>query len=288
MSLDLHIRGGLVVDGTGAPARWADVGISGGRVVVVDDRIDDRADRTIDADGRIVCPGFVDLHTHYDIQAFWDPTLSPSPLHGVTTAIAGNCGFSVAPLVAGEADYLMRMLARVEGMPLDALAAATDWDWTSFDSYLRRLDGRVVPNLGFLVGHSAIRRVVMGPAACERSASADEVGTMRRLLAESLDAGALGFSSSWAATHNDGDGHPVPSRFAEQEELIELCEEVGRHPTSAIEFIPGRGRLHRPRGRVDGPHVGGGRPAAQLERAGRDRRDRRPCRDPARRVGSGG
>ncbi len=241
MGLDLNIRGGLVVDGTGAAGRRADVGIADGRVVAIADRIDESAARTVDADGRIVCPGFIDLHTHYDVQAFWDPTLSPSPLHGVTTAIGGNCGFSVAPLVASEADYLMQMLSRVEGMPLEALAAATDWDWDSFGSYLARLDGSVVPNLGFLAGHSAIRRVVMGPAACERPARDDELEAMRRLLGQSLDEGALGLSSSWAATHLDGDGEPVPSRWADEYELLSLCREVSRHPSSAIEFIPGVG-----------------------------------------------
>ncbi len=241
MSHDLHIRGGSVIDGTGAAARRADVAIAGGRVVEIAEHLDDTADRTIEADGRIVCPGFVDLHTHYDIQAFWDTTLSPSPLHGVTTAIAGNCGFSVAPLVPTEGEYLMRMLARVEGMPLASLEAATDWGWTTFGSYLDRLDGQLTPNLGFLAGHSAIRRSVMGPAANERTATDAEVAAMRRLLGESLDAGALGFSSSWAATHNDGDGQPVPSRFADQSELLELCHEVSRHPSSALEFIPGLG-----------------------------------------------
>ena len=241
MTDDVHIRGGLVVDGTGAPARRADVAIDGGRVVAVAEHLDGAARRTIEADGRIVCPGFVDLHTHYDIQAFWDPTLSPSPLHGVTTAIAGNCGFSVAPLAPSEGEYLMQMLARVEGMPLASLEAATDWGWTSFASYLARLDGQVVPNLGFLAGHSAIRRVAMGAAANERAARPDEVATMRRLLGESLDAGALGFSSSWAPTHLDGDGRPVPSRWAEESELLELCDETGRHASSALEFIPGLG-----------------------------------------------
>jgi len=241
MSDDVHIRGGLVVDGTGTPGRRADVAISRGRVVAIGDHLEGSAARTIEADGRIVAPGFVDLHTHYDIQAFWDPTLSPSPLHGVTTAIAGNCGFSVAPLVGAQADYLMQMLARVEGMPLESLAAATDWGWTSFASYLSRLDGTVAPNLGFLAGHSAIRRVVMGSAANERTARPDEVQAMRRLLGESLEAGALGFSSSWAPTHLDGDGSPVPSRWADQSELLELCDEVRRHPSSAVEFIPGLG-----------------------------------------------
>jgi N-acyl-D-aspartate/D-glutamate deacylase len=144
-------------------------------------------------------------------------------------------------MAATEAEYLMRMLARVEGMPLDALAAATDWEWTSFASYLDRLDGHIGPNLGFLAGHSAIRRVAMGPAANERAATEDEVASMRQILAESLEAGALGFSSSWAPTHLDGDGVPVPSRFADEAELLELCDEVRQHVTSALEFIPGLG-----------------------------------------------
>jgi N-acyl-D-aspartate/D-glutamate deacylase len=241
MSHDVHIRGGRVIDGTGAPSRQVDVAIDGGRVVEIAEHLDGTATRTIEADGRIVSPGFVDLHTHYDIQAFWDATLSPSPLHGVTSAIAGNCGFSVAPLHSSQADYLMQMLARVEGMPLASLAAATDWGWTSFASYLDRLEGQVVPNLGFLAGHSAIRRVVMGPAATERTARPDEITAMRALLGQSLEEGALGFSSSWAPTHLDGDGQPVPSRSADQVELLELCDEVRRHPSSAIEFIPGLG-----------------------------------------------
>jgi N-acyl-D-aspartate/D-glutamate deacylase len=243
MGVDVCIRGGRVVDGTGGASRIADVGIVGGRVVAIEPKLDERADRVIEADGRIVCPGFVDLHTHYDIQAFWDPTLSPSPLHGVTTVIGGNCGFSVAPLAESEADYLMHMLARVEGMPIDALAAACDWDWTSFGSYLDRLEGRLVPNAGFLVGHSALRRVIMGPAACERPATVEEIDAMRRLLGASLAEGGFGLSSSLAATHNDFEGGPVPSRFATDDELLALCDEVGRHDGTTLEFIPGVGQF---------------------------------------------
>jgi N-acyl-D-aspartate/D-glutamate deacylase len=243
MGVDVCIRGGTVVDGTGSPARIADVGIVGDRVVAIEPNLDESATHVIEADGRIVCPGFVDLHTHYDIQAFWDPTLSPSPLHGVTTVIGGNCGFSVAPLAASEADYLMHMLARVEGMPIGALAAACDWDWDSFGSYLDRLDGRLVPNAGFLVGHSAIRRVVMGEAACEREATSDEVDAMCRLLGTSLTEGGMGLSSSLAATHNDYAGEPVPSRFAADAELLALCAEVGRHAGTTLEFIPGVGQF---------------------------------------------
>lgn len=239
---DLLVRGGTVVDGTGAPARRADVAISDGRVAATGVDLGE-ARRTIDATDRIVCPGFVDLHTHYDVQAFWDPALSPSPLHGITTVVGGNCGFSVAPLAPGEADYLLHMLARVEGMPVSALQGACAWDWGSFHEYLGRLDDSLAVNAGFLVGHSALRRAVMGPAACERPASEDEVAAMVELLGRSLGEGGLGFSSSLAATHNDFDGGPVPSRFATHPELLALCAEVGRHEGTTLEFIPGVGEF---------------------------------------------
>lgn len=238
--MDLVVRGGTVVDGSGAPAAVADVAVDGGRVVEVGADLGP-ARRTIDAEGRIVCPGFVDLHTHYDVQAFWDPALSPSPLHGITTVVGGNCGFSVAPLADGGADYLLHMLARVEGMPVEALELACDWGWRSFGDYLGRLEGGLGPNAGFLVGHSALRRAVMGPAACERAADAAETAAMVALLGRSLAEGGLGLSSSLAATHNDGSGGPVPSRFAEPGELLALCGEVRRHPGTTLEFIPGVG-----------------------------------------------
>ena len=162
--LDLVIRGGQVVDGSGRPRRRADVGVRAGRVVEVG-AISDGATQTLDAEGRIVAPGFVDIHTHFDAQAFWDPTLSPSPLHGVTSVVGGNCGFSIAPLSPACGDYLMRMLARVEGMPLESLQVGVPWNWASTSDYLNQLDGTLAVNAGFMVGHSAVRRVVMGEAA---------------------------------------------------------------------------------------------------------------------------
>ncbi len=171
--LDCVIRGGDVIDGTGRPRRRADVGIRDGKIVAIGD-VTEEAAQTIDASGLAVAPGFVDIHTHYDAQAFWDTTLSPSPLHGVTTVIGGNCGFSIAPLGAEHGDYLMRMLARVEGMPLESLAEGVPWDWTTTAEYLDRLDNRLAVNAGFLVGHSAIRRVVMGDDATRRHASPGE------------------------------------------------------------------------------------------------------------------
>ena len=234
--LDVKIAGGSVVDGTGAARQQADVGIRDGRVVAIGD-VDEQAARTIDADGLVVAPGFVDIHTHYDAQAFWDPALTPSPLHGVTTVVGGNCGFTIAPLAASEADYLMRMLSRVEGMPLESLAAGVPWDWQTFGEYLDRLDGTLAVNAGFLVGHSALRRVAMGDRSHEPATEGD-IAAMRRTLGESLAAGGLGFSSSQAPTHNDGDGEPVPSRAATPEELVSLCEIVGDHPGTTLEFIP--------------------------------------------------
>jgi N-acyl-D-aspartate/D-glutamate deacylase len=247
---DLKISGGTVVDGTGAPGRVADVGVSNGRIVAIGDLTEAAVDE-VDARGLVVAPGFIDLHTHYDAQAFWDTTLSPSPLHGVTTVIGGNCGFTIAPLApttdtavrADDADYLMRMLARVEGMPLESLQLGLPWDWTTTGSFLDRLDGTLMPNAGFLVGHSALRRVVMGAAATEREATADEVAQMQQLLRDGLAAGGLGFSSTWSPSHNDHLGHAVPSRCASRDELIALCSVVSEFPGTTLEFIPAVGQF---------------------------------------------
>jgi len=236
--LDVLITGGTIVDGTGAPARRGDLGIRGGRIAAIGE-VSEAARATIDARGKVVAPGFVDVHTHYDAQVFWDATLSPSSFHGVTSIVGGNCGFSIAPLSESAGAYLMRMLARVEGMPLESLRVGVPWDWRSFGEYLDKLERRIAVNAGFMVGHCAVRRVVMGERAVGHEATPAELDAMRELLAASLREGGLGFSSTISPTHNDGEGQPVPSRHASREELIALARVVRDFPGTTLEFLPG-------------------------------------------------
>ena len=187
--LDEVIRGGTVIDGTGVPGTVADVAIRDGRIVAIG-KVDEAAEIETDATGMLVTPGFVDPHTHYDAQLLWDPTASPSSIHGVTTVISGNCGFTLAPIRADDADYVRRMMAKVEGMSLAALEAGVDWSWETFADYLDRLDGNISVNAAFLVGHCAIRRYVMGAEAIGHEASADQIAAMRRELSAAIEAGA--------------------------------------------------------------------------------------------------
>lgn len=234
--LDHLIKGGTVVDGTGAPARKADVAIRGGRIVAMGD-IDEEAIEVTDATGMLVIPGVIDPHTHYDAQLFWDPGASPSNVHGVTTVIGGNCGFTLAPLKAEDAAYTREFMASVEGMSVGALEEGVPWNWETFAEYLDRLEGNVGVNAAFLVGHNAIRRYVMGADSVGNEATPEQIAEMRRVLAESIDAGGLGFSTTLSRTHTDGDGQPVASRWSTPDELLALCEVVGEHPGTTLEAM---------------------------------------------------
>ncbi|MFJ2234517.1 amidohydrolase family protein [Streptomyces sp. NPDC087859] len=237
--LDHVIKGATVVDGTGAPAITADLGIRDGRIAVIG-TVTEEARTTEDATGLVLAPGFVDPHTHYDAQLFWDPYATPSLNHGVTTVAAGNCGFTLAPLHPDrpeDADYTRRMMSRVEGMSLVALEEGAPWSWSSFGEYLDALEGRIAVNAGFMVGHCALRRYVMGAEAVGGQPSEDQLGEMLRLFHAAMDAGAWGLSTTQSSTHSDGDGRPVASRHAEPAELIALAKAVGEHEGTQIEAI---------------------------------------------------
>lgn len=239
MTFDLLLRGGTVVDGTGGEPFEADVAIEQGRIVAVQAGLTETAERVVDAAGLVVAPGFIDIHTHFDAQVLWDPELASMTRHGVTSVVAGNCGFTVAPVRAGDDDYIIQMLARVEGMPADALREGLSWDWENFDQYLGRLQGRLGLNYLPQVGHSSLRRYVMGDSAFERAATDSEVATMAGLLRKSVGSGARGLSTSTSPTHNDSFGRPVPSRLAEREEFLALAEAVKEARRPLIGISPG-------------------------------------------------
>jgi len=238
VSWDLVIRGGVVVDGTGLARRRADVAIRDGRIARVGHvpEAQGRA-RTLDADGMVVAPGIIDAHTHYDPQLTFDPWATSSCYHGVTTVLAGNCGFSVAPTRERDRPYVKALFARVEGMAPVALDGVV-WDFETFPEYLAARRGRLGVNLACYVGHSSLRRWVMGEDATRRAARPDEVEAMRGLVAEAMAAGAAGFSSSHVPTQVDGNDDPVPSRFSELDELKALVEEAGRAGGGSIAYLP--------------------------------------------------
>ncbi|MFJ8402667.1 amidohydrolase family protein [Streptomyces microflavus] len=240
--LDHLIRRATVVDGTGGPAYTADVGIRGGRIAVIAEpgTIAEEAVTSEDADGLVLAPGFVDPHTHYDAQLFWDPYATPSMNHGVTTVAGGNCGFTLAPLHPDrpeDADYTRRMMSRVEGMALAALEEGVDWTWSTFREYLDALEGRIAVNAGFMVGHCALRRHVMGADAVGGQPTPAQMDAMLALFHDAMDAGAWGLSTTQSSTHADGDGEPVASRHALPEELLALSRAVGEHEGTQLEAI---------------------------------------------------
>jgi N-acyl-D-aspartate/D-glutamate deacylase len=234
--LDHLIKGATIVDGSGAARFTGDVAVRNGRVVAVG-AVDEPTRRTIDADGLVVCPGFIDPHTHYDAQLFWDPYATPSNVHGVTSVIGGNCSFALAPLHDIDADYTRRMMAKVEGMPLTALELGVPWTWETFGQYLDALEGRIALNAGFIAGHSALRRYVLGPTANTTVAEGDTLRAMKEALADALRQGALGFSTDISRVHSDGDGAPVPARGSDAAEMLSLCEVVGEHAGTTLAGI---------------------------------------------------
>jgi len=234
----LLLSGGTVIDGTGAPARRADVLIEGDRIVAIG--TDLVADRVLDATGCVVPPGFIDIHTHYDAQVFWDPALTPSSFHGVTTVIAGNCGFSLAPTRPEHRDLIARTLENVEDMDVAALTAGVPWNFSTFPEYLDAVGELPLSlNFGAYIGHTALRLFVMGDDAYERSATAEEIAGMVDVLGEAMERGAAGFATSVAPTHRGVDGKPVPSRFADRAELEALFNAVGASGRGVVEVTPG-------------------------------------------------
>jgi N-acyl-D-aspartate/D-glutamate deacylase len=235
--LDCVIKGGRIVNGSGTDSYVGDVGIKDGKIAEIG-RVTDEAARVVSADDLVVAPGFVDMHTHLDAQIMWDPTLIPSSLHGVTTIIGGNCGFGIAPLAEASADYVVHMLSAVEQMPVESLEIGLNPTWHTYGDWISRIEGKTALNCGFLAAHSTIRRFVMGDD-WQRAATQDEVDAMAGLVRQTLEAGALGFSSSWNDIHADHHGAPVPSRFAEPDELVQLCTVLRDYPSGIIGFQAG-------------------------------------------------
>ncbi|HZO80203.1 MAG TPA: amidohydrolase family protein [Candidatus Binataceae bacterium] len=242
MDYDLKITGGTIIDGTGGPACGGEVGIKDRKIAALGEA-PGRAATTIDARGRVVAPGFIDIHTHYDAQILWDRMMTISPWHGVTTVVMGNCGFGVAPTRAQHRGLIMRTLEKVEGMSLEALEAGLGYEWPfeTFDQYLDAVERRgSAINVGALIGHTPTRLYVMGEESVERSASEEEIARMREIVRGALRAGALGFATSKSATHVGYSGKPVPSRRAEMAEITALANVLGEEGRGVIQATVGR------------------------------------------------
>jgi N-acyl-D-aspartate/D-glutamate deacylase len=239
MATDIVIRGGTVFDGTGAPGTAADVAIADGVIQAIGPDLD--GERALDASGCAVTPGFIDIHTHYDAQVFWDPALRPSSFHGVTTVVAGNCGFTIAPTRPEHHDVIVHTLENVEDMSPATLVAGVPWGFETFPEYLESVRSRgTLLNFTAYIGHSALRLYVMGDAAYERAATTEEIERMCQLVREALDAGAAGFSTSFSFAHRGVDGKPVPSRFAEADEVHSLFLAVGEADKGVVLITPGK------------------------------------------------
>ena len=242
---DLLIENARICDGTGQPSVMGALGVNNGRITYLGPENGLAARRTIDAAGLVLAPGFIDPHTHYDAQIAWDPLLTSSPWHGVTTVVMGNCGVGVAPVKPATRDILMHDLVNVEAIPYEVMQAGIDWQWESYGEYLDAIgQGGLGLNVAGLVAFTPLRHYVLGEASFERQATAEEIATMRRLLQEAMEAGAFGFTTTTSRNHVGYEGRPLACRNASQAELVGLCHalrEVGR---GTIEIILNSGGMH--------------------------------------------
>jgi len=237
-NFDTIIRGATIVDGLMTPSYISDIGIRGGRIEKIG-AISEAGREEIDATGLHVMPGFIDMHMHMDGQLFWDEMATPACFSGVTSIAICNCGFALTPVRKGDQEWVSKMLSRVEGIPQETLAAAIPFNWETFGEYLDVLEGLDIGvNVGAMVPHSTIRYYVMGEDARKREATAEELDAITSEVRAALDAGGLGFSSSWNNGHADADGIPVPSRYASRDELLAICEVLSEYPGTSIEFTP--------------------------------------------------
>jgi len=237
---DYVIRGGTIVDGTGAPSYVGDLAIQGDRIAAIG-VVEGTGAVEFDAAGRAVAPGFIDVHTHYDAQMFWDPDLTPSSWHGITTVVSGNCGFGLAPIRPEHRETMCQVLAGVEGMDLASLRTGIPWErYETFAEYLDLLESLPLTlNVGVLAGHTTLRLYAMGQDSMERAATPEELEAMAGLLRDMLAEGAMGFSTSRETSHRSLDGRVAPSLVAELDELMRLCDVVGESGAGVIEITPG-------------------------------------------------
>jgi N-acyl-D-aspartate/D-glutamate deacylase len=230
MPYDLIIKNGKVIDGSGLPGFHGDVAVSGGRIVEIG-KVNGEARQVLNADGLVVAPGIIDNHTHYDAQVTWDPLCTYSCYHGITTVVMGNCSLAMAPAHREDRDVLAGVLSHVEAIPLEAIQAGVNWSWETIPEYLNALDQRLGINVGSLIGHSAVRRYVMGEASQERHATDDEIAAMKAIVREGLEAGAVGVSFERNLRHFDWNGRLAPTNLASDAEIFAVAsvpDEVGR------------------------------------------------------------